>query len=57
MVKINMRQMAIDVATTVPGADSIVKVQKILKAFMGQLVIMFNDEEIIALVKRYRKAK
>jgi len=56
MAKINMKVMAADVANDVPGADSIVKVQKILKAFMVRLVL-FSDEEIDALMKKYRKAK
>lgn len=56
MAKVNMRQMAADVAMAVPGADSIAHVQKTLKAFMVRLVL-FTEEEIMALVKKYRKAK
>jgi len=56
MARINMKQMAADVAMAVPGADSIAHVQKTLKAFMVRLVL-FTEEEIMALVKKYRKAK
>ena len=56
MTKINMKKLAVDVAGDVPGADSIVKIQKILKSFMVR-VVLFPNEEIMALVKKYRKAK
>lgn len=56
MVKLNMKVMAAEVAAAVPGADSIVRVQKTLKVFMVRLG-HFSDEEIMALVKKYRKVK
>ena len=56
MAKVNMKMLAADVAAAVPGADSIAHFQKTLKAFMVRLVL-FSDEEIMALVKKYRKAK
>jgi len=56
MAKVSMKMLAVDVAGAVPGADSIVRVQKTLKAFMVRLVL-FSDEEIMVLVKKYRKVK
>lgn len=56
MAKVNMRQLAADVAAAAPGSDSIAKIQKVLKLFMGYL-ILFTDKEIMDLVKKYREKK